>query len=185
MERSAAPDDVLQAAGLRAELRDFASMREPDRLAKARLVLEGAAGSGMLAALVGLASRCTGSDCAQLSLLADEQVAAAVQRSVGESTERVAALEDSLCTVTVLSGDVLVSADTTAHPWLRDLPPVTSGQVGAYLGVPLDLGDGTLVGALCVFEPSRRDWTGRDVGITCDIADVVVLELRRAVATLS
>jgi len=159
-------------------------MRSPERLAKARLVIEGAAGSGLLSSLVDLAARVTGSAQAQLSLLADEQVAAAVRDTEPQAGARVTALEDALCTVTVLSGDVLVSADTRSHPWLHTLPCVEAGQVGAYLGVPLDLGDGLLVGALCVFESQPRDWSERDVGLTCDIADVVVLELRRAVAAL-
>ena len=180
MERPVAPVDVLRAAGLQ----DVGTMRSPERLAKARLVVEGAAGSSMLSALVDLAARCTGTGWAQLSLLADEQVAAAVRRSEPESVGRKTALEDALCTVTVLSGDVLVSADTRTHPWLHTLPSVAAGHVGAYLGVPLDLGDGMLVGALCVYEPGPRDWSDRDVGLTCDIADIIVIELRRAVAAL-
>jgi len=181
MDRPFAPAEVLQAAGLQ----DLSTMRSPERLAKARLVVEGAAGSSLLSALVDLAARCTGTGWAQLSLLADEQVAAAVRRAEPASTERVTALEDALCTVTVLSGDVLVSANTRTHPWLSSLPHVEAGKVGAYLGVPLDLGDGLLVGALCVFGPEPRDWSDRDVGLVCDIADIVVLELRRAVAALA
>ena len=90
-------------------------------------------------------------------------------------------LADSLCTVTVLSGDVLVAADAQAHPWLLDLPPVVSGAVRNYLGVPLLLADGTAVGALCVYGPEPREWSDRDVGLTCDIADIVTLELQRLV----
>jgi len=178
MERPAAPVDVLRAAGLQG----VDTMRSPERLAKARLVVEGAAGSSLLSALVDLAARWTGTGWAQLSLLADEQVATAVRRVEPASTERVTALEDALCTVTVLSGDVLVSADTRTHPWLRELPSVAAGHVGAYLGVPLDLGNGVLVGALCVYDPHPRDWSERDVGLVCDVADIVVLELRRVTA---
>jgi len=180
MDRPVAPVDVLEAAGLQ----DVGAMLAPERLAKARLVIEGAAGSSLLSGLVDLAARCTGSDRAQLSLLADEQVAAAVRHAEPESVGRKTALEDALCTVTVLSRDVLVSADTRTHPWLHTLPPVADGHVGAYLGVPLDLGDGMLVGALCVYEAQSRDWSDRDVGLTCDIADIIVLELRRVVAAL-
>ena len=53
----------------------------------------------------------------------------------------------------------LVVADAATDPRVRALPPVVSGQVGAYLGVPLVADDGTAVGALCVFDPSARAWT--------------------------
>ena len=94
-------------------------------------------------------------------------------------SEHVSDLADSLCTVTVLSGDVLVAADTRTHSWLLDLPPVTSGAVGSHLGVPLVLADGTTVGALCVYGPHPREWTDRHVGLTCDVADIVAEELDR------
>jgi len=88
-------------------------------------------------------------------------------------------VDDSLRTVTVLSRDVLVPADTHRHPWLHDLPPVLNGDVGAYLGVPLRLTDGTIVGALCVYGPQPRTWTERDVTFTCQVAEVLAMELQR------
>ena len=129
--------------------------------------------------LVQLAGRVAVSDCAQLSLLADHQVATAVRCADSAYSEQVSDLADSLCTITVLSGDVLVAADTRTHPWLLDLPPVTSGAVGSYLGVPLRLADGTTIGALCVYGPGPQEWTDRHVGLTCDVADIVAEELRR------
>ena len=53
-----------------------------------------------------------------------------------------------------------------------------AGEVGAYLGVPLPLGDGTLVGALCVYDREPREWSGRDVTLVCQVADAAVLHLR-------
>ena len=81
--------------------------------------------------------------------------------------------------MTVLSGDILVAADARSHPWLHDLPPVTSGAVAAYLGVPLRLADGTAVGALCVYGSQPREWSDRDVTLVAAVADVVTLELQR------
>jgi GAF domain-containing protein len=170
---------VRKASGLPA----IDTIRDPDRLARVGAVVSGSSGSTVLAGLVHLAGRVAAADHAQLSLLADQQFATAVRSSDATISEHVAALEDSLCSVTVLSGDVLVAADTSEHPWLCDLPPVVSGLVGAYLGVPLLLLDGTCVGALCVYGPSPREWSHRDVGLTCDVADVVSLELRRLVGS--
>jgi len=129
-------------------------MEAPTRLARVREVIAGATGSTMLPALVRLAGRAANGDCAQLSLLADQQVATAVRCSDSSYSAQVSTLEEScLCTVTVLFGDVFVVADARAHPLLHDLPPVLSGAVGAYLGVPLLLADKPTVGALCVYGP--------------------------------
>ena len=48
-------------------------------------------------------------------------------------------LEESLCTVTAAGSGALVVRDARADARVRDLPPVTSGQVGAYLGTPDEL----------------------------------------------
>ena len=170
-------DAVRRASGLP----HLSVLTDPVRVGRVQQIAAGAADSEILPCLVHLAAKVASADCAQLSLLADEQVATAVRCEDGGYSEAKSALADSLCTVTVLSGDVLVAADAQAHPWLLDLPPVVSGAVRNYLGVPLLLGDGTAVGALCVYGPEPREWTDRDVGLTCDVADVVALELRRLV----
>lgn len=157
------------------------SLSDPARLARVRRVVAAASGSPVLAGLVHLAGWVVGAEHAQLSLLADEQVAVAVRSVDALVSEQVSALEDSLCTVTVLSGDVLVAADAPGHPWLRDLTPVVAGAVSSYLGVPLLLADGTAVGVLCVYGPEPRSWSDCDVGATCKVADVVALELQRLV----
>jgi GAF domain-containing protein len=153
------------------------------RVERVRSLAASASGSPLLQGLVRLAGGVASSDCAQLSLLSDRQVATAVRCAEAAYSEQVSDLADSLCTVTVLSGDVLVAADARSHPWLHDLPPVTSGAVGCYLGVPLLLADGTAVGALCVYGPDPRDWTDRHVGLTCDVADLVAEELTRLAGT--
>jgi len=157
-------------------------LTDPARVSRVRQIAAAAAGSEVLPGLVRLAAKVASGDCAQLSLLADEQVATAVRCDDGGYAHGTSALTDSLCTVTLLSGDVLVAADAQAHPWLLDLPPVVSGAVRNYLGVPLRLADRTAVGALCVYGSEPREWSDRDVGLTCDIADVVALELRRLAA---
>lgn len=169
--------DARAASGLAAA----ATLADAARLARVRRVVPAASGSTVLAGLVHLAGWVVGAEHAQLSLLADEQVATAVRSVDALVSEQVSALEDSLCTVTVLSGDVLVAADAHGHPWLRDLAPVVAGAVGSYLGVPLLLADGTMVGALCVYGAEPRSWTDCDVGSTCKVADVVALELQRLV----
>jgi GAF domain-containing protein len=179
MEPRLQSDAVRRASGLP----HLSVLTDPVRVARVREVAAGVADSEILPCLVRLAAKVASADCAQLSLLADEQVATAVRCEDQGYSQATTALADSLCTVTVLSGDVLVAADAQSHPWLLDLPPVVSGAVRSYLGVPLLLADGTAVGALCAYGPQPREWSDRDVGLTCDVADVVALELRRLVGS--
>ena len=44
-------------------------------------------------------------------------------------------------------------------------PPVRSGDVGSYLGVPLLGEDGSTVGAMCVYDPRPRSWSPEDVAL--------------------
>ncbi|MCW2606411.1 MAG: putative sensor protein [Frankiales bacterium] len=170
---------VREASGLpRADV-----LREPERAARVARLSVAVPSSAVLPGLVRLAGRVAGAACAQLSLLADRQTAVAVQCAQGAYTEHTSALEDSLCTVTVLSGDVLLAADARRHPWLHDLPPVVGGAVGSYLGVPLRLQDGSAVGALCVYGPEPRAWSDAEVGLTCEVADLVAVELQRLSTT--
>jgi metal-dependent amidase/aminoacylase/carboxypeptidase family protein len=45
----------------------------------------------------------------------------------------------------------LVVEDAAGHPWLRHLPPVTTGQVRFHLGVVLTDAPGRILGSLCVY----------------------------------
>ncbi len=169
------------AAAARREsgLPEVAALREPHRTALTRRLVETAGRSPVLAGLVDLARQVAGTSCAQLSLLAEEQVAVVLRTPPALRVPDRLALEDGLCSITLLSRDVLVAADAARHPWLGDLLPVTAGVVGAYLGVPLVLPDGSPVGALCVWETAPHSWSDRDVGLTCAVADLVVAELAR------
>ena len=155
------------------------ALREPVRTSTAVGLLARVEGDPLLAALVDLAASVSGSASAQLALLTDEHVVVAVGGRLPAVVGDRGSLDSSLCTVTVLSGDVLVAADTRNHPWLRDLAPVVSGDVGAYLGVPLPARDGSLIGALCAYDREPREWSGRDVTLVCQVADAASLHLAR------
>ncbi len=169
--------DVRQAYGLPR----VKTLRSPVRESAAWLAVDAATGSTALRRLVSVAAAATGAGYAQVSLLTDRQIIVAVSDPLG-GPDRDSRLEDALCSVAVLSGDVLVAADTRSHPWLRDLPSVTSGRVGAYLGVPLAVMDGTLVGALCLYATASRAWAPHEVSLACQVGDIVTAELREAMA---
>jgi PAS domain S-box-containing protein len=85
--------------------------------------------------------------------------------------------------VTLRSGGPLVVPDAAADDRVSRLPPVTSGNVGSYLGVPLVTDDGQAVGALCVFDTESRTWSESDVAVLEQLAGPVAAELSLAALT--
>jgi serine phosphatase RsbU (regulator of sigma subunit)/PAS domain-containing protein len=151
--------------------------------AVARLLAAGTRSEG-LDRLTRLAANLLGVGHAQISLLTSEQHVASV---AGLDLDRVGTpgpAADSLCTVTVRSGGALAVADAANDPRVRRLPPVVSGAVGAYLGVPLVDSDGMVLGALCVFDEEPRTWSTEQVGVLGELAPAVVAELELRAVTL-
>ena len=150
---------------------------DPARIAATERLLPSALGNPALDRLATLASKLLGSASAQVSLLTDEQVIAG---GAGLSPDAVGSrgpLGESLCTVTARTGGPLLVADAPADDRVAGLPPVTSGAVGSYLGVPLVDEDKRMLGALCVFDPSPRAWSEADVALLGQLAETAVAEL--------
>ncbi len=167
-----AAEQLSVAARSAADLR-----RDPDRIDDARRLNPRDVGMLGLERLAEFAARMLGTSSSQVSLLADEQVVVAgyglPPGTVGERSP----LEDSLCTVTAAAGGPLVVPNATQDARVRDLPPVTSGRIGAYLGEPLTDRDGRIIGSLCVYGPEPREWPDSDVAILRQLASAVVTEL--------
>lgn len=106
--------------------------------------------------LTALAAALCDAPSAQVSLIAAEQLVASAAGDA-PAAGTVGPARDSLCTVTMSLGAPLVVPDAPADERVSALPPVRGGDVGAYLGVPLDV-DGVPVGALCVYDRRVRDW---------------------------
>ena len=160
-----------QRAGVGAEMLDASA------LGAARRLRPGQGGNPALDRLAGLAARLLGSASSQVSLLSDVQVIAGGAGLAPGLVGGESPLEDSLCTQTAVSGHPLVIADATHDDRVSALHPVRSGEVGAYLGVPLTADDGHVVGALCVFGPAARSWSQADIALLGEIASSVVAEL--------
>jgi PAS domain S-box-containing protein len=133
--------------------------------------------------LTALAARLVGVASAQVSLLSDVQTVAAgsglVEGAVGSRTP----LEHSLCTVTAGSTGPLIISDTTQDDRVAHLPPVTSGEVGAYLGVPLIDSTNQVLGVLCVFDAEPHAWSAFDVGVIEVLAGAVLSQLELTAMT--
>ena len=149
----------------------------------ARRLRPGTGGNPALDRLAGLAARLLSAPSSQVSLLSDVQTVAA---GVGLPAGTVGAdspLADSLCTVTASHGGPLIIVDAATDERVAQLPPVASGAVGSYLGVPLVADDGHTVGALCVFDPTPRSWSPSDVTLLEQLAASAVAELELSALT--
>ncbi len=127
--------------------------------------------------LADLAARLLGAPSSQVSLLSDVQTVVAGAGLPAGAVGRDSPLGESLCTVTAAAGTPLVIPDAGADERVAELPPVVSGAVGAYLGVPLVADDGQTVGALCVYGPAPRPWAPGDVSLLQELAASAVAEL--------
>ena len=149
----------------------------------ARRLRLGGDSSGALDRLAGLAARLLGTASSQVSLLTDVQTVAGGAGLALAAVGADSALADSLCTVTAASGGPLVVQDAATDPRVAHLPPVSSGAVGSYLGVPLVADDGSTVGAMCVFDPLPRTWSPEDVALLQQLASSAIAELELTALT--
>ena len=84
------------------------------------------------------------------------------------------AVLDGICQHTVAAGAPLAIPDTRADPRVCSLPPVRDG-LRAYLGVPLAMPGGAVVGSFMVGDADEpRAWTDDDVATLEDLAAAVV-----------
>lgn len=151
------------------------------RVAAAHRLEATAVGSGALQRLTALAVQLLGADAAQVSLFGeDELVLCGTGLPQGTVGIRVP-LPESLCAVTAAASPApVVAADARTDARLADLPPVVSGEVAGYLGIPLTVFEGQVVGALSVFDREPRNWSAADVALLRQLGDSVATELQLA-----
>ena len=147
------------------------------RLTAARRLVPRDGTPASLDRVVRLASRLLDTPSGQVSLLTDVQRVAAGAGLAPGTVGSEGPLAESLCTVTATSGSPLVVPDAWSDGRVHDLPPVSSGAVGAYLGVPLVEPGGQVIGVLCVFAPEPRAWSDGDVATLRELAGSAVTEL--------
>ncbi|MCW2606484.1 MAG: putative sensor protein [Frankiales bacterium] len=158
------------------------------RMRAVRRVLAAGPRGEHLDRLTRLAAEVLGTPQAQVSLVSEEQYVWSLHGSGTPSTlaERTSGTSraDSLCTVTVQLRQPLAVPDAVLDGRVSTLPPVTSGAVRAYLGVPLVGDDGQVLGALCVYDARVRSWSEHDVQVLSEIAFSVVAELELRALTV-
>lgn len=68
--------------------------------------------------------------------------------------------------------------DAVAHPLLRELPATRQAEIGAYVGVPLRLPDGSLYGSLCCLSHARASVDQRDARFLAMLGELLAADLQ-------
>jgi GAF domain-containing protein len=92
-------------------------------------------------------------------------------------TTRQTPLTHSFCQHVVLNDNVLLVRDAKADPRVCDNLAVRDLNVIAYLGVPLRMPDGSVLGSLCAIDSAGRDWGPEDISALWDLAQIVMDEI--------
>lgn len=88
----------------------------------------------------------------------------------------------TFCHFTIQGERPLVIPDTQDDPVFANVPTVESLGVAAYLGVPLVLPTGEIIGAFCAIDFAPHAWSESDILAASDLASLVIseIELRQA-----
>lgn len=85
----------------------------------------------------------------------------------------------SFCKFAVASRETLIIENTKGHPLFVDHPATKDGIL-AYAGVPLIEPNGNVLGALFTWDNHPRHWSGGQLQILHDLADVALWRLLEA-----
>jgi GAF domain-containing protein len=94
------------------------------------------------------------------------------------AARRETPLSQSFCQFVVSSRQPLIIDDTKQDPRVCNNLARRALGVGAYLGVPLQLPDGTVLGSFCALDTKPRDWSDEDVMALRDFAGMTVELIR-------
>ncbi len=93
------------------------------------------------------------------------------------ASRRETPLSHSFCKHVVESGDTFVVHDARNHPLVKDNLAIGEIGVEAYLGMPLVLPGGTVIGSLCAIDSKPRVWTDDDCTLLRELARCVMAEI--------
>ncbi|MCZ2858550.1 SpoIIE family protein phosphatase [Blastococcus sp. VKM Ac-2987] len=157
-------------------------LTDPLRIAAARRLLLEVRGPAAFDRLSGLAARLLGAAHAKVTLFTDHDVVVGGYGLPAGVVGGPALLTGALSAITVRQGRPLSIAAAAEEERVADLPAVTSGQVGSYLGAPLMAASGQVVGALAVYDSAPRAWSGDAAELLEQLAASVVAELELSAA---
>lgn len=74
-------------------------------------------------------------------------------------------LEETFCQYVRASGAPVVIPQAATDPRVRNVATRETYHIGAYIGVPLTVADGSLFGTLCLLDPEPREFTPNHVNL--------------------
>ncbi|MBL6080805.1 response regulator [Belnapia sp. T18] len=93
------------------------------------------------------------------------------------ASRRETPLSHSFCQHVVTSGTALIVEDARSHLLVRDNLAIPDLGVVAYLGMPLALPDGQVIGALCAIDTVPHHWTTNETETLRDLATIIMDEI--------
>ncbi|UFZ03583.1 GAF domain-containing protein [Bradyrhizobium ontarionense] len=86
-------------------------------------------------------------------------------------------LSHSFCQHVVTTAHPLIVSDAQQHPLVKDNLAIPSLGVHAYLGIPLKLPGGEVIGALCAIDHVPRAWSDDDIAQLTELSEIVMDEI--------
>jgi len=83
----------------------------------------------------------------------------------------------TFCHFTIEGESPLAIPNTRADPVYRHVPTVSSLGIAAYLGAPLVLLSGEVIGSFCAVDTVPRAWTDAQIQDAVDLASLIITEI--------
>ncbi|MGY1618684.1 SpoIIE family protein phosphatase [Geodermatophilus sp. SYSU D00691] len=157
-------------------------LRDRHRIASARRLLVEVPGPAAFDRLSALAARLVGTGHAKVTIFTDQDIVVGGHGLPAGVIGGPAMLTGALSEIVVRRGETLNIPAARDDERVAHLHAVTSGQVQAYLGVPLVAASGHVVGVLAVYDPTPRSWSDDAARLLEQLSASVVAELELSAA---
>ena len=129
--------------------------------------------------LVELANKFLSTPVALISLVTPERQFFLSSSGLSEpwASKRETPLTHSFCQHVVNRNEPLVITDAEVHELVKDNLAIRDLGVHAYLGVPIVLPDGNVIGSFCAIDDCQRSWTEEDLETIKKLVELTVVEL--------
>jgi PAS domain S-box-containing protein len=161
---------------------DIDGLHDPHRVAAARRLIVEVAGPAAYDRLSALAARLVGAGHAKVTIFTDEDTVIGGYGLPPGVVGGPALLTGALSAIVVTERRSLSIGAASEDPRVAGLPAVTSGQVQAYLGVPLVADSGHVVGVLALYDPEPQAWSDDAARLLEELGASVVAELELSAA---
>jgi PAS domain S-box-containing protein len=157
-------------------------LRDQHRIAAARRLIAEVSGPAAYDRLSNLAARLLGVGHAKVTIFTDQDTVVGGYGLPPGVIGGPALLTGALSAITVRQRRPLRINSAGDDERVAGLPAVTSGQVQAYLGVPLIADSGHVVGVLAVYDSEPQSWSDDAPNLLDELGASVVAELELAAA---